>query len=78
MDVSKLLLEEMKKHTHVLSSIQKDSEKTNELLTELIAINRETLNFFVAVEERESGVESSFNQEYLTEIKKDGFKPPNS
>lgn len=78
MKIDELILNESRKQTQILSSIDKGQTETNKLLSELIAINKETLNFFVAVEERELGLDSTVNQEYLTEIQKDGFKPPSA
>lgn len=51
-------------------------KKTNNLLEELIKVQRETLNFFVVMSEQELN-ESSINyEEYMEEIKKGGFYPP--
>lgn len=57
----------------------------NEILAELKELNNsmkennkllnEILNFFYAIEERETGQPSVNSQGYLNELEKDGFRP---
>lgn len=45
------------------------------LLQDSLKIQKEQLSFFVAIDKRELGLDDTNAQEYLTELKKDGFEP---
>ena len=77
-NMDRLILQESVKQTKLLMENNEGQIITQELFKELISISRETLNFFVSVDERESGEEPTFNKDYLTEISKDGNKPPSA
>ena len=50
-------------------------DKQTETLIEIKKLLKEQLNFFVALESQERGVEDLNAKEYLNELKKDGFEP---
>ncbi len=45
------------------------------LMKETANLQRDLLTFFVALDKREMGMEDTNSQEYLTELRKDGFEP---
>ena len=58
-------------------------EKIEEILGEILLtlkenskIQKELLNFFIAIEERETGASSVNSMQYLKELERDGFNPP--
>lgn len=58
--------------------IDEISEKMNLVISgikELVATQKELLTFFVALDRREMGLNDVNSQEYLTELRKDEFKP---
>lgn len=76
MNIEEATLTEIRKQSLVFESISENQNKMIELLREISDINREMLNFFIAIEENESGEPSTFNKEYLAEINKEGSTPP--
>lgn len=70
-----LILSHLREQSVAIKALVEQTEKSNELLTHLVKINMDILQFFVGIDERESGVDPTLNQEYLTEIEKDGFNP---
>jgi hypothetical protein len=45
------------------------------LIKESISLQKEQLNFFVAIDKREMGLDDTNSLEYLTELRNDGFEP---
>lgn len=70
-----LILSHLREQTIAIQETNKRLDSLTELQKELVSINRELLTFFVAIDERESGSDSTAGQEYLTELEKDGFSP---
>lgn len=70
-----LILSHLREQSIAIKELVEETKKSNELLSQLVKVNSEMLQFFVGIDERESGVDPTLNQEYLTEIEKDGFSP---
>ncbi len=58
-----------------LSEMSKKFDTLISLMKESIGLQRDIFTFFVAIDKREMGLEDTNAQEYLTELKNDGFEP---
>lgn len=70
-----LLFSQLKENNTLIKTLTLKVDETNSILKELVMLQREQLNFFVALDRREMGMEDTSSAEYLTELRKDNFTP---
>jgi hypothetical protein len=63
------------KQNVLLTDISGKFDSLISLMKEMSSSQRDLLSFFVAIDRREMGMSDTNSQEYLTELKKDGFEP---
>lgn len=59
-----------------INDLIKETQETNRLLKQLIRINTQLLNFWIAVREEDLTGEIVDSNNYLEFLKEEGFKPP--
>jgi len=70
-----LMLSGIREQASTLKEVNTRLDAVISLVKELSSIQREQLNFFVAIDKRDMGALDTNSQEYLTELRNDGFEP---
>jgi hypothetical protein len=68
-------LSNLQNQTTALKEVTKKLDLIANLLQDIAKLQKEQLSFFVAIDKREMGLDDTNAQEYLTELRNDGFEP---